>query len=90
MFGKVYLCPAFWEAPGTGVDSKAGTLVHEASHFIVNGGTQDHKYGQKASKELAISNPEWAILNADSHEYFAETLGSSLADDEQTGQVLLA
>jgi peptidyl-Lys metalloendopeptidase len=56
----------------TGTDSKAGTIVHEQSHFTVNGGTQDIVYGQSGAKSLAISNPAQAIMNADSHEYFAE------------------
>ena len=69
---KIYLCGAFWSAPATGTDSKAGTLVHETSHFTVVAGTQDYAYGQAAAKSLALSNPAQAILNADSHEYFAE------------------
>jgi peptidyl-Lys metalloendopeptidase len=56
----------------TGTDSKAGTIVHEQSHFTVNGGTKDYVYGQAAAKRLAISNPAQAIMNADNHEYFAE------------------
>jgi peptidyl-Lys metalloendopeptidase len=69
---KIYLCGAFWSAPLTGTDSKAGTLVHETSHFTVVAGTQDYAYGQSAAKSLALSNPAQAIMNADSHEYFAE------------------
>jgi len=69
---KIYLCGAFWNAPATGTDSKAGTLVHETSHFTVVAGTQDYAYGQSAAKSLALSNPSQAIMNADSHEYFAE------------------
>jgi len=69
---KIYLCGAFWNAPATGTDSKAGTLVHETSHFTVVAGTQDYAYGQTAAKSLALSNPAQAIMNADSHEYFAE------------------
>lgn len=68
----IYLCNAFWNAPATGTDSKAGTLVHEMSHFNVVAGTQDYAYGQTAAKRLASSNPKRAIANADSHEYFAE------------------
>ncbi|HSN85774.1 MAG TPA: M35 family metallo-endopeptidase, partial [Thermoanaerobaculia bacterium] len=56
-----------------GTDSKAGTLVHEASHFTVVAGTSDYAYGQTACKNLAISNPTNATRNADNHEYFAET-----------------
>ncbi|KAF8592858.1 peptidyl-Lys metalloendopeptidase, partial [Ceratobasidium sp. AG-I] len=70
--GYVYLCGAFWNAPNTGTDSKAGTIVHEQSHFTVNGGTQDYVYGQSGAKSLAISNSNNAVMNADSHEYFAE------------------
>ncbi|TFK41948.1 deuterolysin M35 metalloprotease [Crucibulum laeve] len=71
-FGRVYLCNAFWNAPNTGTDSKAGTIIHESSHFTANGGTDDYAYGQTAAKSLATSNPARAILNADSHEYFTE------------------
>ncbi|KAF8758774.1 peptidyl-Lys metalloendopeptidase [Rhizoctonia solani] len=53
-------------------DSKAGTIVHEQSHFTVNGGTDDYVYGQSGAKSLAISNPAQAIMNADNHEYFVE------------------
>ncbi|CAE6488800.1 unnamed protein product [Rhizoctonia solani] len=70
--GKIYLCGAFWSAPNTGTDSRAGTIVHENSHFTVNGGTDDHVYGQSSAKSLAKSNPAQAIDNADNHEYFAE------------------
>jgi peptidyl-Lys metalloendopeptidase len=69
---RVYLCGAFWSAPSTGTDSKAGTLVHESSHFNVVASTDDWVYGQSACKSLAKSNPSHAIDNADSHEYFAE------------------
>jgi len=70
---RVHLCGAFWNAPALGTDSKAGTLVHETSHFTVVAGTQDYAYGQTACKNLAISNPSQAVANADSHEYFAES-----------------
>ncbi|CAF3982711.1 unnamed protein product [Rotaria sp. Silwood1] len=69
---KIYLCGVFWRTTMTGTDSKAGTLVHETSHFKVVAGTQDYAYGQTACKNLATTNPGKAIMNADSHEYFAE------------------
>lgn len=72
----IYLCNAFWSAPSTGTDSKAGTLVHEMSHFNVVAGTDDWAYGQTAAKNLARSNPSRAVDNADSHEYFAENTPS--------------
>ena len=68
----IHVCPVFWDAPLGGTDSKAGTLVHETSHFTVVAGTQDHAYGQQAAMELATAHPEQAIANADNHEYFAE------------------
>jgi peptidyl-Lys metalloendopeptidase len=71
-YGEIYLCPVFWQVANTGTDSKAGTLVHESSHFTVNGGTDDHVYGQSGAKQLASSNPDQAVDNADNHEYFAE------------------
>lgn len=71
-FGVVYLCPIFWKIDLAGADSQAGTLIHEASHFLVNGGTQDHEYGQEDCMELARTKPQDAITNADNYEYFAE------------------
>lgn len=68
----IYLCATFWKAPMTGTDSKAGTLIHEMSHFNVVAGTDDYVYGQAGAKNLAITNPNQAIGNADNHEYFAE------------------
>ena len=70
---KIHLCNAFWNAPNLGIDSKAGTLVHEMSHFTVVAGTSDHAYGTSACQRLATKNPNKAVNNADSHEYFAET-----------------
>jgi peptidyl-Lys metalloendopeptidase len=72
----IYLCSVFWQAPAQGTDSKAGTLVHEMSHFSVVAGTNDNAYGQTACKKLAQKNPRKAVDNADSHEYFAENTPS--------------
>ena len=72
----INVCKAFWTAPMTGTDSKAGTLIHEMSHFTIVAGTDDLAYGQTAAKSLAISDPLKAINNADSHEYFAENTPS--------------
>lgn len=69
---KVYLCSAFWRANELGTDSRAGTIIHELSHFNAVAGTDDVVYGQSGAKSLAISNPDQALNNADSHEYFAE------------------
>lgn len=73
----VYLCGAFWSAPNTGTDSRAGTLIHETSHFVDVADTDDYAYGQSAAQSLAVSSPSQAVLNADSHEYFAENTPST-------------
>jgi peptidyl-Lys metalloendopeptidase len=69
---RIYLCNAFWSAPNTGTDSKAGTIIHELSHFDVLGNTDDIVYGQTGARNLATSSPSQAIKNADNHEYFSE------------------
>lgn len=69
---EIFVCRAFWNAPLTGTDSKAGTLIHEMSHFNVVAGTDDVVYGQAGAKNLASTNPDGALNNADNHEYFAE------------------
>ncbi|KAI1783137.1 hypothetical protein LXA43DRAFT_1067911 [Ganoderma leucocontextum] len=47
-------------------DSKAGVPLH------CNGGTKGFAYGQRPANQLAQSEPDKAIFNADNHEYFAE------------------
>ena len=69
---EIFLCKVFWTAPLSGTDSKAGTLIHEMSHFNVVASTNDYVYGQVGAKNLASTNPDNAINNADNHEYFAE------------------
>lgn len=68
----IYVCRVFWNAPLTGTDSKAGTLIHEMSHFYAVASTLDYVYGQTGAKNLAVSDPDKAVNNADNHEYFAE------------------
>ena len=70
--GTIYFCDAFWNAPLVGTDSQSGTIVHETSHFDVIAATRDHAYGQDACRALATSDPDVAVTNADSHEYFVE------------------
>ncbi|KAF4622061.1 hypothetical protein D9613_009107 [Agrocybe pediades] len=71
-YGTVYLCGAFWRAPLVGKNSKAGTIVHESSHFTRNAGTIDRAYGHDKCKALALRNPNVAVRNADSYEYYTE------------------
>jgi peptidyl-Lys metalloendopeptidase len=66
----IWFCDAFWDAPATGTDSKAGTVVHEHTHSDAM--TDDIQYGQPGCRTLASNAPEKAINNADSHEYYAK------------------
>jgi peptidyl-Lys metalloendopeptidase len=68
----IYLCKVFWLAPPAGTDSQGGTLIHEMSHFFVVAGTDDFVYGQAGARNLADTNPDDAVMNADNHEYFGE------------------
>jgi len=68
----VFLCNYFWRTSMLGVDSKAGTIVHEVSHFLDVAGTGDYAYGHLMAQDLAKATPEYAVTNADSYEYFAE------------------
>lgn len=70
----VNLDGSFWTAPRMGEDSRAGTLTHEVSHFWNSGGTHDYIYGRSGCRELARTNPRKAANNADSQEYWLETL----------------
>jgi len=70
----IYLCTAYWpSAVIGGWDTKAGTLLHELSHFDDIGGTNDHAYGTTACRALAQRSPAQAVNNADSYEYFGES-----------------
>ena len=69
---KVYLCNAYWQADRFGTDSRAGTILHELSHFPEVAGTRDFAYGAVTTANLALSNPVNAVNNADTIEYFAE------------------
>ena len=71
-FGTIYLCGGFWTSSTIGTDSRAGTLVHESSHWTANGGTYDYAYGQANCKQLAITNQYEALFNGDNYAYFAE------------------
>ncbi len=69
---SITLCPEFRNAPPNGENSRAGTIIHEISHFTVVADTDDHAYSHQGTQALAISSPNLAVANADSHEYFAE------------------
>lgn len=68
----IYLCSAMWKAAPKGIDSHAGVLVHEVSHFDSVAGTNDYVYGWDSAQSLANENPKKAQRNADNYEYFVE------------------
>jgi len=70
----IYCCETFWTAPNAGgYDTKAGTLIHELSHFRGLCGTNDWVYGVNGARDLAKTNPIRAVANADNYEYFCES-----------------
>ena len=69
---RLYACDAFWNAGKTGADSRGGSLIHEITHAKDVAGTSDFQYGTTAAADLAMSQPDVAVTNADNYEYFAE------------------
>ncbi|TNF38588.1 MAG: DUF4157 domain-containing protein [Deltaproteobacteria bacterium] len=67
---NIYLGGSFWVAKTKGIDSSAGTIVHELSHRLHN--TSDHGYGTGKAKGFAKDDPDKATTNADNYEYLAE------------------
>lgn len=71
---EIYICQSFWPAYNdSGLNTKAGTLIHELSHFYNVADTDDHVYGSSGVQSMARNSPNRAVNNADSFEYFAET-----------------
>ena len=71
----IWLCDKYLNAPQFGKDCKFGVLIHEWSHAFSD--TNDNAYGQTACRDLATTDTNKAINNADSHEYFTEELVQS-------------
>jgi peptidyl-Lys metalloendopeptidase len=69
---KIHLCPAFWSSPPLGFSSRAGTVLHEMSHFLQVAATDDIANTIPDSEALARNNPALAIRNADSYTFYAE------------------
>ena len=79
---EVKLCPNFFEmqtmkdlddataAEGSG--TRAGTIIHEISHFTIVAGTDDICYSREICSEMAITAPLDSLINADSYQYFVE------------------
>ena len=68
----IYLCDSYIYAQAYGYNSKFGTIVHEMTHAVA--GTKDLAYGEYDCLNLAQTNPNSAVMNADNYEYFVESL----------------
>ena len=67
----VFLCDIYFRDPipcRTSGTSKEGTLVHEWTHAF--GLTEDYAYGETAVKNLAKSDPDKAVNNAETYEFY--------------------
>ncbi|XP_019854626.1 PREDICTED: uncharacterized protein LOC109583643 isoform X2 [Amphimedon queenslandica] len=66
---KVHICPAFYTFPvscgSPGTYTKEFGLIHEWSHAF--GLTVDNVYGSSQSQNLAKTNPDKAVANADNY-----------------------
>lgn len=98
---KINLCPNFFgmdtmkqltaESAVDGNGTRAGTLVHEVSHFAVVADTYDVCYSRSDCTEMALSEPSEALINADSYQYFVEDVtffgvsGEDLSADDESG-----
>lgn len=80
----VHVGPLFAKADET---TQAGTFIHEVSHFVTVGNTDDVEswflgmpagkkkvtmYGYARAQRLSMKNPKGALNNADNFEFFIE------------------
>lgn len=78
----IHFCPRFFNQPAMSAlrpgglfsnnGTRAGTVIHEISHFRVIGRTLDTCYARDVCEEMAQDDAAAAIGNADSYQYFAE------------------
>lgn len=81
---QINLCPSFFSMPQIHVyastslqmenGTRAGTIIHEMSHFDVVASTDDICYSRSACSELALHRNRVLVRNADSYQYFAEDI----------------
>lgn len=83
--GRIHFCRPFFAMPtmldaelkrrgDLGNGTREGTIIHELSHFPVNGGTSDDCYGRDECAGFALGNPGRAARTADSYQYFTEDI----------------
>ena len=79
---NINVCPLFFSSE----DEEITTLVHELSHFLQIGGTDDVVFGSEDSQQLALSDPDSAVRNADNYGYFISNISPPLTFTEQSEQ----
>jgi len=83
---NINMCPLFFSIE----DEDITTLVHELSHFLQIGGTEDVVFGPEDSRQLALSDPDSAVRNADNYGYFISNMSPPLTiadENAQTGSL---
>lgn len=71
----IFLGKAWFGLSAFGMDSRAGTLIHEMSHLV--GNTGDYEYSPRKCLILARTNPAKAQANADNYQFYAEFVARS-------------
>lgn len=60
------------ESVAAGNGTRAGTIIHELSHFESVAATEDLCYSREECSAMAQRAPQDALINADSYQYFVE------------------
>ena len=77
---KVWVCMNYYE--GTSDDNRGTLMVHEASHWNVNFGSEDYGYGYDTGVNLAKSDPDKAVNCANNIEYYTWETYKLAPDDD--------
>lgn len=87
---RIYVCSEFFSMPTMALlrpgaaesdtGSRAGTIIHEVSHYTIVAGTEDHCYTRVECTLMARQDAPAAIENADSYQYFTEDVTYFRAD----------
>ncbi len=78
----IHICPHYFTLPkmsdldpsqeDSNNGTRAGTIIHEISHFLAVAGTEDECYTRSVCSGMAGRSATRAVINADSYQYFAE------------------
>jgi peptidyl-Lys metalloendopeptidase len=69
---RVHLCVPYWSLPSFSIEagsSQAGVFIHELSHLESE--TKDYVYNADPARNLAVTNPDNAVDNAENYEHFS-------------------